>query len=54
MKKLIKICVDGKYLVKYFNELLGIGIADLLMKKNNNLLMYHTFTKNIKSIVILK
>ena len=42
--------MDAKYLVKYFNELLGIGITYLLM----NLLLCHGFTKNIKYIVILK
>ena len=43
-------CVDGKYLGKYFNEFLGIGIKYLLM----NLLSCHGFTNNIKYIVILK
>ena len=42
--------MDGKYLVKYFNGCLGIGIPDLL----KNLLSCHGFTKNIKSIVVLK
>ena len=43
-------CVNGKYLVRYFNEFLGIGIPDLLMK----LLSCHSFTKNTKYSVILK
>ena len=42
--------MNGKHSVKDFNEFLGIGIAYLLM----NLLSCHTFTNNIKSIVILK
>ena len=48
--KLSEICVDGKYLVKYFNNFLGIVIPYLLIK----LLLFRGFTKNIKSIVILK
>ena len=42
--------MDGKYLVKYFNKFLGIGIPYLLM----NLFSCHVFTNNIKYIVILK
>ena len=42
--------MDSKYLVKYFNTFLGIGIQYMLM----NLLTFHGFTKNIKCIVILK
>ena len=42
--------MDGKYLVKDFNKLLGIGITYLLM----NLFLCHGLTKNIKSIVVLK
>ena len=50
LKKLSEICVYGKYLVKYFNELFGIGIPYLL----TNLLLCHGFTNNIKCIVLLK
>ena len=42
--------MDGKYLVKYFNKFLGIGIPYLLM----NLLFCRGFSKNTKSIVVLK
>ena len=42
--------MDGKYLVKYFNKFLGIGIPDLLMK----LLLCNGFINNIKPIFILK
>ena len=42
--------MDGKYLVKYFNKFLGIGIPDLLM----NLFLCHGLKKNIKYIFILK
>ena len=42
--------MGGKYLVKDFNELLGIGIPDLLI----TLFLCHGFTKNIKNIAILK
>ena len=48
--KLSEICVDGKYLVKYFNKFLGIGIPYFLM----NLFLCHGFRKNIKYIFILK
>ena len=49
-KKLNEICVDGKYLVRYFNEFLGFGIPYLLITS----LLCHGFTKNIECIVILK
>ena len=49
-KQLSEICLDGKYLVKYFNEFLGIDIPDLFI----NLLLFHGFTKNIKYTFILK
>ena len=49
-KTLSETCADGKYSVKYFNELLGALIPDLIM----NLLTCHGYTKNIKSIVVLK
>ena len=42
--------MDDKYLVKDFNEFLGIGIPDLLM----NLYSYLDFKNKIKSIFILK
>ena len=42
--------VDYKYAEKYFSRILCIGIPDFLMK----LLSCNGFTKNIKSIVILK
>ena len=42
--------MDSKYVDKYFNRTLGIGIPDLLM----NLLSCHIFLKNIKYIVIIK
>ena len=50
LKTISEVCVDGKYLVNYFNEFFGIGIPDVLMK----LLSCHCFTKNIKYIVVLK
>ena len=50
LKTLSEICVDGKYLVKYFNKFLGIGIPYLLIK----IFFCHGFTKNIKSIFVLK
>ena len=49
-KQLSEINVNGKYLVKYFNKLLCIGIPDLLM----NLLSCHGSIKNKNIIVILK
>ena len=47
-KELSEICVDGRYLVKYFNKSLGIGIPYLLM----NLLSCHYFKMNTKYIVV--
>ena len=49
-KKLIQIPMDSKYVEKYFNRRSGIGITDLLMK----LLSCHSFSKNMKYILILK
>ena len=49
-KQLSQISVDYKYVEKYFNRILGIGILYLLMK----LLSSHGFLKNIKSIFIIK
>ena len=48
-KKLSFICMDGNYLRECFNELLGIGILDLLM----DLLSCHGFMSNISSTVML-
>ena len=48
-KQLSSIYVDYKYLEKYFNRILGIGIPDLLLK----LLSCHGFSNNRKSIVVL-
>ena len=42
--------MDSKYVEKYFNIILGIGIPYLLM----NLLSCHGFLGDIKSIVVLK
>ena len=49
-KKLSEISVDSKYVEKDFNRILGIGIPYLLM----NLLSFHGFLKNEKSIFILE
>ena len=49
-KQLNEISVDSKYVKKYFNRILGIGVPDLLM----NLFLCRGFLKNIKSIVVLK
>ena len=49
-KKLIQIPMDSKYVEKYFNKILVIGIPYLLM----NLLSCHGFSGNIKYIVMLK
>ena len=42
--------MDSKYVDKHFRRILGIGIQNLLM----NLLSFHGFLENIKSIAILK
>ena len=49
-KTLSEISVGYKYVEKYFNRILGIGILDFLIK----LLSCHGFSRNIKYFVILK
>ena len=49
-KQLHAIFMYSKYMEKDSNRILGIGIPDLLM----NLFSFHDFSKNIKSIVVIK